>query len=178
MILRHGKTVRRGTSMQSESKALLFTLSPRQGTEGCGRHPGYRACLWGAGGWRTLFCVCPRLSVEPNSACSITAPCQECGRRGCAFSILSQTKPSKWSRWQSFRDDGGMLSGKQNAATVPEANIRLQTSPLFPKRETGSWNPVTLPKRLWTAQNAFPLLPCPKKLARVLFNFHKRPSFI
>lgn len=36
LILTHGGTIQRGTVMQNELKPLLFTFSPRQGTEGQG----------------------------------------------------------------------------------------------------------------------------------------------
>lgn len=36
LILTHGRTIQRGTVVQNELKPLLFTFSPRQGTEGQG----------------------------------------------------------------------------------------------------------------------------------------------
>lgn len=170
MVLRHGRTIQRGISMQSESDPFFFTFSPRQGTEGCGRHRGYRACgqCWVG----EHFFVCAGLSVEPNLACSITAPCQERGWRGCGFIILSKAKPSKWPPWQPLRDDCAVVIWKAKMWSLclrPISHIGLQITPLSPvKRETGSWNPVTLPKRLWTAQNAvvYTLLPpCQKNLS-------------
>lgn len=123
-------TEREPASRVSQSPS---SFSPRHRTEGWGRHRRFE--FVGNRRWENTF-VCAGLSVEPNSACSITSPCQDVD--GGVMGSGSSHRPNPASG--HFGNPSGMtvvtlcsLASKMRPLCLrPIAHIRLQTSPLFP----------------------------------------------
>lgn len=79
VCLGYGGTIQGGISMQSESEPSSLLFHPGKGQKDVGDSEDIELVENGAGVGEVgeLFFVRARLSVEPDSGCSITAPCQE-----------------------------------------------------------------------------------------------------